>query len=196
MDHKDLIDSVINNMTGKTPVNEPTEVQDPNDIITIYFMNGYELKINIKTVDWGDLANNKELLEENVAVLRRVMYSLVTMDHMSDESDKIIHEYEENINSFMKGFGVDISSYGELSTMSKPYVMTMCKCFDCLNLIRIILNHVDIYELSQQIFNMETLMSQMDVAEMDKSTDGLITEDRENFSSIPDDHDVSGLLEN
>ena len=79
------------------------------------------------------------------------------------------------------------------------HTLLLGKCFDALTLINVIAHNTAMHGLATQVFGAADSFKEVadlnDITEMDNSTDGLISADRHAFEGVPEDHDVSGLLD-
>jgi hypothetical protein len=110
----------------------------------------------------------------------------------------MMQAYNESVDTLLKSFELD-PGYNEMDSKVEPYVFTLGKMFDALTLIVALKGHLAIHNIASALFAINDQTAAMndlsDMNEIDKSSNGLISEDRANFTaSIPDDHDVSGLI--
>ena len=223
MNHKDLINAMAASMAaagGNVPNNLSTE-DEPNEkfeemehaydeerkeedafIINIPMITGRVFKVDSREVDWDALATpeSQANLEQNEGTIRAMVHALVTADFTDPKTDQMVKDFDESIMNLFSNFGISDPGYDEMSrtTMVKPYILLLGKCFDALTLINVIAHNTAMHGLATQIFGITDSFSKVanlnDITEMDNSTDGLISEDRSAFEEIPESHDVSGLL--
>jgi hypothetical protein len=223
MNHKDLINAVAASMAaagGNEPNNLSTNEDESNAnfeemenaydeerkeedafIINIPMITGRVFKVDSREVDWDALATpeSQANLEQNEGTIRAMVHALVTADFTDPKTDQMVKDFDESIMNLFSNFGISDPGYDEMSrtTMVKPYILLLGKCFDALTLINVIAHNTAMHGLATQIFGITDSFSKVanlnDITEMDNSTDGLISEDRASFGGI-DDHDVSGLV--
>jgi hypothetical protein len=221
MNRDDFIGAVAASMNNK-PNNVFTDESEPNEkfeemehaydeerkeddafIINIPMITGRVFKVDAREVNWDALGTpeSQANLENNEGTIRAMVNALVTADFTSPETDKMIKDFDESIMNLFSNFGISDPGYGELSqkTMVKPYILLLGKCFDALTLINVIAHNTAMHGLATQIFGITDSFKEVanlnDITDMDNSTDGLISEDRNVFEGIPDNHDISGLID-
>lgn len=205
MNHKDLLDSIINNMSG--PVQDQPETNGKfeghitfdADTLNIPFITGRVYKIPITAIDWDTLAQQAPQLDASEYKIRSMVNDILTADRSDiNKFAEMMQAYNESVDTLLKSFELD-PGYNEMDSKVEPYVFTLGKMFDALTLIVALKGHLAIHNIASALFainDQTTAMNDLsDMNEIDKSSNGLISEDRTNFmASIPDDHDVSGLI--
>lgn len=216
MDHKDFVNSIAGSMAmagGNNPTPKDLEGErvaemrqekvndDEAFIINIPMITGRVYKVDAREVNWDALGTpeSQANLENNEGVIRAMVHALVTADFTDPKTENMIKDFDESIMNLFSNFGIADPGYGELSqkTMVKPYILLLGKCFDALTLINVIAHNTAMHGLATQVFgavhSFDEVANLNDITEMDNSTDGLISADRNAFGGI-DDHDVSGLV--
>lgn len=218
MNHEEFMNNVIGSMaaTGEAmkPIDEDDnrvddenddpwkddEADDPNLKIHIPTTTGKVFEIDARSVDWDSLSEQRFALAENETMIRAMVHDLITHDHLEDPegADEKAAEINKSLDSFLDSFGIK-PGYDEMNHQVKPFVMALARAFDALTLAKEMERHITIHDLAKQIFSINTVTENLEVAEMDEMADGLISEDRENYSASMetaevDDHDVSGLI--
>lgn len=205
MNHKDLLDSIVNNMSG--PVQDQPETNGKfeghitfdADTLNIPFITGRVYKIPITAIDWDTLAQQAPQLDASEYKIRSMVNDILTADRSDiNKFAEMMQTYNESVDTLLKSFELD-PGYNEMDSKVEPYVFTLGKMFDALTLIVALKGHLAIHNIASALFainDQTTAMNDLsDMNEIDKSSNGLISEDRANFmASIPDDHDVSGLI--
>lgn len=215
MDHKDFVNSIAGSMAmagGNDPNEKFEEMEHAYDeerkeddafIINIPMITGRVFKVDARQVDWNALGTpeSQANLENNEGVIRAMVHALVTADFTDPKTENMIKDFDESIMNLFSNFGIGDPGYGELSqkTMVKPYILLLGKCFDALTLINVIAHNTAMHGLATQVFGAADSFKEVadlnDITEMDNSTDGLISADRHAFEGVPEEHDVSGLLD-
>ena len=205
MNHKDLLDSIVNNMSG--PVQDQPETNGKfeghitfdADTLNIPFITGRVYKIPITAIDWDTLAQQAPQLDASEYKIRSMVNDILTADRSDiNKFAEMMQAYNESVDTLLKSFELD-PGYNEMDSKVEPYVFTLGKMFDALTLIVALKGHLAIHNIASALFAINDQTAAMndlsDMNEIDKSSNGLISEDRANFmASIPDDHDVSGLI--
>lgn len=182
---------------------ERKEADNETFIINIPMITGRVFKVDAREVDWNALGTpeSQANLENNEGTIRAMVHALVTADFTDPKTENMINDFDESIMNLFSNFGISDPGYGELSqeTMVKPYILLLGKCFDALTLINVIAHNTAMHGLATQIFGITDSFKEVanlnDITDMDNSTDGLISEDKHAFEGVPDNHDVSGLLD-
>lgn len=217
MDRKDFVSAVAGSMAmaGGNPTPKDLEEErvaemrqekvndDDAFIINIPMITGRVYKVDAREVNWDQLGTpeSQANLENNEGTIRAMVHALVTADFTDPKTENMINDFDESIMNLFSNFGISDPGYGELSqeTMVKPYILLLGKCFDALTLINVIAHNTAMHGLATQIFGITDSFKEVanlnDITDMDNSTDGLISEDRHAFEGVPDNHDVSGLLD-
>lgn len=200
MNHKDLLDSIVNNMSA--PTQEQTTPNDSiiNDTIKIPFMTGRVYEIPANEIDWGKMSESADEILESENTLRAMMNRLViSISNESPETIKdIIDNYDKSVDNLFKSFNLD-PGYELLEVDMAPTTLLMAKLFDGLTLVSTLKMYLSIHSFSELMFGLSSQTEEMtnlsDLMDMNESTDGLIEEDRVRYNEgIPDTHDVSGLV--
>ena len=200
MNHKDLLDSIVNNMSA--PTQEQTSSNDTivNDTIKIPFMTGRVYEIPANEIDWGKMSESADEILESENTLRAMMNRLViAISNESPETIKsIIDNYNESVDNLFKSFNLD-PGYELLEVDMAPTTLLMAKMFDGLTLVSTLKMYLSIHSFSELMFGLNTQTEEMtnlsDLMDMNEDTNGLIEEDRIRYNEgIPDTHDVSGLV--
>jgi hypothetical protein len=166
-------------------------------------ISGRVFKVDARQVDWNALGTpeSQANLEQNEGTIRAMVHALVTADFTDPKTENMIKDFDESIMNLFSNFGISDPGYGELSqqTMVKPYILLLGKCFDALTLINVIAHNTAMHGLATQIFGITDSFKKVadlnDITDMDNSTDGLISDDRHAFEGVPENHDISGLLD-
>jgi hypothetical protein len=211
MNHKDLVSAMAASMamagekkdTSVETENVPKESDNETFIINIPMISGRVFKVDARQVDWNALGTpeSQANLEQNEGTIRAMVHALVTADFTDPKTENMIKDFDESIMNLFSNFGISDPGYGELSqqTMVKPYILLLDKCFDALTLINVIAHNTAMHGLATQIFGITDSFKKVadlnDITDMDNSTDGLISDDRHAFEGVPENHDISGLLD-
>ena len=200
MNHKDLLDSIVNNMSAPTQEQTSSNDTNVNDTIKIPFMTGRVYEIPANEIDWGKMSESADEILESENTLRAMMNRLViAISNESPETIKsIIDNYNESVDNLFKSFNLD-PGYELLEVDMVPTTLLMAKLFDGLTLVSTLKMYLSIHSFSELMFGLnaqtEELTNLSDLMDMNESTDGLIEEDRVRYNEgIPDTHDVSGLV--
>lgn len=220
MDHEKFVEAMASSMSTRQdqirPSMEiPSETPDPQanelqktfevviPMVSGCMPDGCNYRIDTRDYRWDLMATpeNKEGLKTNQAMVRSIVASLVTLDFSDPKAEEVINMCDDALESLFKGFGIN-PNYDVLTKnmMVKPYILLFAKCVDALAILNTAEICIARYELSKERFDeisetIKNVANLNDITEMDNSLDGLLTEDRINYGGIPDDHDVSGLLE-
>jgi hypothetical protein len=206
MDRKDLIGAVAASMamtSSQTQNPTPKDLEEervaekreekPNDddafIINIPMITGRVYKVDARQVNWNALGTpeSQANLENNEGTIRAMVHALVTADFTDPKTENMIKDFDESIMNLFSNFGIGDPGYGELAqkTMAKPYILLLGKCFDALTLINVIAHNTAMHGLATQVFGITDSFKEVanlnDITEMDNSTDGLISADRNAF---------------
>lgn len=219
MDHKDFVSAMaasmaMNGDNNPTPkdlederVDEMRRQEKVNDedvfTINIPMITGRVFKVDARQVDWNALGTpeSQANLENNEGTIRAMVHHLITADFTDPKTENMIKDFDESIMNLFANFGISDPGYDELSqkTMVQPYILLLGKCFDALTLINVIAHNTAMHGLATQVFGAADSFKEVadlnDITEMDNSTDGLISADRHAFEGVPEEHDVSGLLD-
>ena len=207
MDHEKFVEAVAASMESKQEAINPTmtneEASDALFLIEVPLTTGYIYPIDIRRYKWEEMCTpeNKKNIEANKKQIRDIVRALVTLDFTDPQSDELVKSCTECLMDFFKGFGID-PHYDELQKdmMVKPYIILFAMCTDAMEIMHATDLAIARYELSSEKFaeiinQIQGVTNLNDITDMDNSLEGLISEDRINYGGIPDDHDVSGLLE-
>jgi hypothetical protein len=211
MDHKSLVEAVAASMSN-SKAQEPTPAEaeaerveelreDPEMFkISIKLITGEEIVMDARKVNWDELSTPeyKYQLDVNENTIRGMVYNLMTLDFTDPKMENYPKECDDSIMEYLHNFGVD-PNYDKISehSMVKPYVLTIGKCFDVMNIIHTIQTHIEVHDIATKIFGIADSFKDVanlnDIADMNNSADNIIVEDRMAFDNI-DDHDYSGLV--
>lgn len=211
MDHEKFVEAMASSMSArqeeiKPSMEIPSDTPDMKQVfeIELPMVSGFIYKMDTREYKWDLMTTpeNKAGLKSNQEMVRNIVATLVTLDFSDPKSEEVLAIANNALDSLFKGFGIDPRyDVFEGKMMTKgDYVLTYAKCVDALTLLHTTEICIARYELSKERFNeisetIKNVANLNDITEMDNSLDGLLTEDRINYGGIPDDHDVSGLLD-
>lgn len=211
MDHERFVEAMASSMSArqeeiKPSMEIPSDTPDMKSVfeIQIPMVSGFIYKMDTREYKWDLMATpeNKAGLKSNQEMVRNIVGNLVTMDFSDPKSEEMLAVANNALDSLFKGFGIDprYDVFEGQMMGKKDYVLTYAKCVDALTLLHTAEICIARYELSKERFSeiseaIKGVANLNDITEMDNSLDGLLTEDRVNYGGIPDDHDVSGLLD-
>lgn len=158
MDHKDLMNDVINKMTQSQTLPETMEVpenieENANNSIQIKVSTGEIYLIDPTTFDWTGAMNNIPKMIANADAIRNMMFSLLSIPNDELESDKA----KEDINSIISQLETFLTnmqinpSYEKIHPNISDYNKALFMCFDANSVILTMYYNTEMYGMMSML---------------------------------------------
>lgn len=148
MDHKDLLDSVISNMTNGTKEIENTsdEIMDRADnSIKLSLCTGETYLMDPSKFDWDRAVTMIGQLMENETAFRNMAYGIMQAAGNDDEeTQKFIQNIISQLEEYLDGYQIKVD-YRIHNPNLTDHQIAMFMLFDVNNITRTMFNHISIY---------------------------------------------------
>ena len=145
MDHKDLLDSVIENMNSTKEVDEtPTEEPVRDDMIIVNIVPGGHIEIDPNKYDWDTAMANLSSMEENINSMIGMMNGLLGN---APEKDQLIDHIFEQVSGFLETFDITVDAYVKYDPgiMNNKEKLCMVMLYDANNITQTMFKNVSMY---------------------------------------------------
>ena len=148
MNHKDLLDSVINNMTSKEAdtTEIPMDVESSADnSIRLELCTGETFLIDPSNFDWNAAAANLHHLYENEASFKNIAFELMlSAGEDTDETKKFIEHIIEQFTDYLAGYQITVD-YKSFNDKLTDREIAMLMLFDVNNITKTMSHNISLY---------------------------------------------------
>ena len=152
MNHKDLLDNVVESMSSSSPSLEDKVIEDIKsdeelqEMIKIPSVTGQIYEIDPKTYNWEDAILHIPQIRENADTL--TTYSVGMMNIIGHENEKDVIDWlnnvKETLSSFLSGYNMEVN-FKELHPDITLYQEVMMLLYDCNTVTNILLSEIRNY---------------------------------------------------
>lgn len=142
MDHKDLLDSVVNNMAAATnniPSQPPTQEAIDN-CIKLELSTGDTFLVDVSTFDWVNAIGHIDQMTENENAFMNMMRGCINPSD-DDEYNEWLKQMIVNLTDYLKGYEIEVD-YKAMNPDITDREIVMLLAFDANNITRTMKYHV------------------------------------------------------
>ena len=164
MDHKDLLDSVIANMTETTEKAIPDDesVDNRDNCIRLELSTGETRVIYPEDFDWATAIQHIPEMLENETSFRNMMFGLIhTAGDDSEDTKKFIDNIINQLTEYLKGYNININ-YRDYNPNISDRDIAMAMLFDTNNIARTMSFHTSLYSMMTMLTS--PMMTGVDLA--------------------------------
>ncbi len=164
MDHKDLLDSVIANMTETTEKAIPDDegVDNQDNCIRLELSTGETRVIDPEDFDWATAIQHLPEMLENETSFRNMVFGLIhTAGDDSEDTKKFIDNIINQLTEYLKGYNININ-YRDYNPNISDHDIAMAMLFDANNIARTMSFHTSLYSMMTMLTS--PMMTGVDLA--------------------------------
>ena len=152
MDHKNLLDDVIKNMTSTNTTEETKEIDGANDVmdnagnsIQLAMSTGEIFLIDPDKFDWDRAVTQITQLEANIDAFRNMMYGIMmAAGHDDEDHVDFIANIKEKLEQYFEGYQIKVD-YRMHNPELTEHQIVMLMLFDASNITKTMYHHISLY---------------------------------------------------
>lgn len=147
MDHKDLLNSVIANMTNsqEATTEVPTDDLDNSGYIQLSLCTGETFLVDPNNLDWDNAISQIAHLQDNMVALRNIQYNLLqTAGNDDEDTQKFVQSMIAQLTDILKGFQISVDYRAHNPNLTDRDI-AMLMVFDVNNITATMFHHLSIY---------------------------------------------------
>lgn len=139
MNHKDLLDAVVNNMTANNIPEAPSQDKIDNSI-HLELSTGDTFLVDTDDFKWDEAIQKIDMMTENEKSFMNIIRSSILMSSNDDYTDWV-ETMKNNISAYMDGYGIHVNYRTTFPDITDKEIL-MLMTFDANNITRTMKYHV------------------------------------------------------